>query len=222
LEIVLASGVKRQNRKQLKEIQYMKSHKTNFLRVVNSYGLRILIVTLLLAVWAIDGLAQRRVMECGARIVSQQPFGNERLCLFVPDTQDRTKVALRPCTPATSDPGFLWKIIRRDGGGLYITSATSGQERRMEVADYNKRNGGAIQMWGPNEGNGYRSQTWDFFPVGTNAMIVGVDSGLCMAVPLGSNRLDQEFLIQFNCSTARNFLWQVEPVRTGAERNDCR
>jgi hypothetical protein len=189
---------------------------------MRSSGLRLLVVTLFLAGSTADVLAQRRVMECGARIVSQQPFGNQRLCLFVPDTQDRTKVALRPCTQETSDPGFLWKIVRRDGGGLYIMSATSGQERRMEVADYSKYNEGSIQIWGPNIGDAYRNQTWDFFPVGTSSLIVGVDSGLCMAVPLGRNRLDQEFLIQYTCSGAPNFRWQVEPVRTGAERGDCR
>ena len=76
-------------------------------------------------------------------------------------------------------------------------------------------------MWGPNVGDGYRSQTWDFFPGTGGALIVNVDSGKCAAVPLGRNRLDQEFLIQYTCSRASNFTWQVEPVLGGAER-DCR
>jgi len=190
--------------------------------LANRTRLAPLVIAFLLTSLSVNVFAQSgRVMECGARIVSQQPFGKQRLCLFVPDTQDRTRIALRPCAQDTSDPGFLWKIVRRDGGGLYITSATSGQERRMEVADFSKTNGGAIQMWGANIGDAYRSQTWDFFPVGGSAQIIGIDSGLCMAVPLGRNRLDQEFLIQYVCSRASNFMWQVEPVRTGAER-DCR
>jgi hypothetical protein len=200
----------------------MKQHLGNFRgKGIRSFGLRLVIISLLVIAGTADALAQRRVMECGARIVSQQPFGGQRLCLFVPDTSDRTRVALRPCTQQTSDPGFLWKIVRRDGGGLYITSATSGQERRMEVADFSKVNGGNIQIWGPNAGDAYRSQTWDFFPTGSGSLIVGVDSGLCLAVPLGRSRLDQEVAIQFVCSAAQNFLWNVEPVRTGAER-DCR
>ena len=183
---------------------------------------RLSLVGIFLAMAVINSVAQSdRTLECGARIVSRQPFGGGRLCLFVSDTRDRTRVSLRPCTQETSDPGFLWKIVRRDGGGLHIISAMSGQERRMEVADYSKVNGGTIQMWGPNASDGYRNQTWDFFPVDPentgvlSFLIINVDSGKCLNVPLGRNRLDQEFLQQFTCERRPNDIWIVEPVQRG-------
>jgi len=195
---------------------------SSLVRTMKTSGLKLPLAAIILAASVVAASAQTgRIMECGARLVSTQPFDGGRLCLFVGDTRDKTKVALRPCTQQTSDPGFLWKIVRRDGGGLHLISATSGEERRMEVADFSKFDGGAVQIWGPNIGEGYRSQTWDFFPAAGGSLIVNVDSGKCLAVPLGRNRLDQEFMIQYSCSRAQNFTWQVEPVLTGADRG-CR
>lgn len=96
----------------------------------------------------------------------------------------------------------------------------------MEVADFNKNDGATIQIWGANAGNGFRSQTWDFFPVtnslnGANGvMIISVDSGKCLNVPLGRNRLDQEVAQLFTCARVPNDTWRVEPVLEGADR-DC-
>lgn len=185
--------------------------------------LRSLILRLTLAAALLTGFCEsnafaqsERVLECGARIVSNQPFGGtggDRLCLFVQTTNDRERVALRPCTMETARQNFLWKIVRRDGGGLFIISAMDiDRERRMEVADFGKDNGAAIQIWGANVGNGYRSQTWDFFPATNGVMIISVDSGKCLNVPLGRNRLDQEVLQQFTCERRPNDTWQIESV----------
>lgn len=164
-----------------------------------------------------------QTLECGARIVSNmRTEDGARLCLFAEDTGNGARVAIRRCG---SQPGFLWRIIRRDGGGLHILAASrADEERRMEVADFNKNNGGRIQMWSANiYGAGYRSQTWDFFPVaGGGSLIISVDSGKCLNIPLGTGSpLDQLFLQQFTCTRVANDTWTVEPVLTGAGR-DCR
>ena len=103
----------------------------------------------------------------------------------------------------------------------------------MEVADYKKDDGAAIRMWGRNTGVGdwYRNQTWDFFTPNSplsGVMIISVDSGKCLNVPLGRAPLDQEVLQLFTCSRtpddrwgARNDTWRIETVLPGAGR-DCR
>ena len=100
--------------------------------------------------------------------------------------------------------------MRRDGGGLNILSTLNDAKKRVEVADFSKFDGATIQIWGPNFNDGYRSQTWDFVPVPGGNLIVNVESGKCLAVPLGRNRLDQEVPIQYTCSRAPNFVWRVE------------
>jgi len=190
-----------------------------------------ILLTLVIAGFITPGaFAQSDTLECGARIVSNQPLSNgsgDRICLFVDGTGDRARVVLRGCSVKTADLRFLWRIIRHDGGGLYIRPAAAERaDRRMEVADFNKSDGAAIQIWGANAGNGYRSQTWDLFPVtnpftGVNGfMIISVDSGKCLNVPLGRSPLDQEVAQLFTCARALNDTWRIEPVLEGSER-DC-
>lgn len=162
-------------------------------------------------------------LECGARIVStMRTADGAKLCLTTEETNNGARVAVRRCG---NRPGFLWKIVRRDGGGVHIIPASNGEERRMDVEGFSKNNHARIQIWSPNwHGQGFRNQTWDFFPAGdgTNFLIISVDSGKCLNIPLGTGTpLDQLFLQQFTCSRAANDTWTIEPVQTGAA-TDCR
>ena len=179
-------------------------------RIVRASGLRFLLVAIFIAVLVTSASAQPGVTECGARIYSAQPFAGGQLCLYTSSTEDRARLLLRPCGADESRYEYLWKINRRDGGGVNILSLLNGAKKRMEVADFNKGDGATIQMWGENFGDGYRSQTWDFVPVPGGNLIVNVDSGKCLAVPLGRNPLDQEVPIQYTCSRATNFVWLVQ------------
>lgn len=118
-------------------------------------------------------------------------------------------MAVRRCGEG---PGFLWKVIRRDGGGLFILAATPNrdQQRRMEVAAWGKRDHDPIQIWGPNLGGWDRSQIWDFVPVGNGFLIMSVDSDKCLNIPLGANPVDQEFLQQYTCARHANDTWRLE------------
>jgi hypothetical protein len=178
--------------------------------ITRNSGLRFLLVVIFIAVPVGSAWAQPGVTECGARIYSAQPFAGGQLCLYTSSTEDRARLLLRPCAADESRYEFLWRITRHDGGGVNILSLLNGAKKRMEVADFNKADGGTIQMWGENFGNGYRSQTWDFVPVPGGNLIVNVDSGKCLAVPLGRNPLDQEVPIQYTCSRATNFVWTVQ------------
>ena len=191
----------------------------NFARINRAARLRLALVAALLAAGAVSASAQTGPpVEYGARIVSKQPYQGGRLCLALVDTTDRSRVGLRPCTEQTADQAFLWKITRRDGGGVYITAASRGEERRMEVADFNRSDGGVVQIWGPNALDGYRSQAWDFFPAAGGIMIVNINSGKCLNVPMGRNPLDQELVQQFTCARAANDTWIIEPVYTRLNR----
>ena len=178
--------------------------------ITRNSGLRFLLVVIFIAVPVGSAWAQPGVTECGARIYSAQPFAGGQLCLYTSSTEDRARLLLRPCAADESRYEFLWRISRRDGGGVNILSLLNGAKKRMEVADFSRADGGTIQIWGPNFGDGYRSQTWDFVPVPGGNLIVNVDSGKCLAVPLGRNRLDQEVPIQYTCSRAANFVWMVQ------------
>jgi hypothetical protein len=176
---------------------------------------RLSLAALFLAALSAGALAQTGPpVEYGARIVSRQTYQGARLCLALVDTTDRSRVGLRPCTEQTADQAFLWKITRRAGGGVYITAASRAEERRMEVADFGTGNGALVQIWGPNALEGYRPQAWDFFPVAGGVMIVNINSGKCLNVPLGRNPLDQELVQQFTCARAANDTWVIEPVYT--------
>lgn len=184
---------------------------------------RLLVALFIVGCAAPAALAQS-TLQCGARIVSSMrtPDGAP-LCLFVEDTSNGQRVAIRRCG---GRPGFLWRINRRDGGGLHIIAASQGtEEKRMDVEGWGKHDGARIHMWSPNwHGVGYRNQTWDFFPStrGDGFQIISVDSGKCLNIPLGTGTpVDQLFLQQFTCSNAVNDTWRIEPVLTGAERN-CR
>jgi len=190
-------------------------------RIMRASGLRMLLAAILIASTVASAAAQASVTECGARIYSAQPFSGGQLCLYTSSTEDRARLALRPCAEDESRYEFLWKITRRDGGGVNILSLLNGATKRMEVADFNKSDGAAIQIWGPNFGDGYRSQTWDFIPVPGGNLIVNVESGKCLAVPLGRNRLDQEVPIQYTCSRATNFIWTVQS-RLRSDNTFCR
>jgi hypothetical protein len=179
-------------------------------RITKKSILRFLLVGVFVAVPVASAWAQAGVTECGARIYSAQPFAGGQLCLYTSSTEDRARLLLRPCTADESRYEFLWRITRRDGGGVNILSLLNGAKKRMEVADFSRADGGTIQMWGENFGDGYRSQTWDFVPVPGGNLIVNVDSGKCLAVPLGRNPLDQEVPIQYTCSRASNFVWMVQ------------
>jgi hypothetical protein len=179
-------------------------------RITKKSILRFLLVVVFVAVPVASAWAQAGVTECGARIYSAQPFAGGQLCLYTSSTEDRARLLLRPCTADESRYEFLWRITRRDGGGVNILSLLNGAKKRMEVADFSRADGGTIQMWGENFGDGYRSQTWDFVPVPGGNLIVNVDSGKCLAVPLGRNPLDQEVPIQYTCSRASNFVWMVQ------------
>ena len=196
------------------------NNRTSLVSRVTS-GLRFLLVAILVAVSAVSASAQAAVTECGARIYSAQPFAGGELCLYTTSTEDRARLALRPCAADESRYEFLWKITRRDGGGVNILSLLNGATKRMEVADFSKSDGATIQIWGPNFGDGYRSQTWDFVPVPGGNLIVNVESGKCLAVPLGRNRLDQEVPIQYTCSRATNFVWTVQS-RLRSDNAFCR
>ena len=190
---------------------------THFAKPTVAARLRLALAALLLAAPGAAASAQTgsAPTEYGARIVSRQTYNGQRLCLSLVDTSDRARVGLRPCTEQTTDQAFLWRIRLRDGGGAYITAASRSDERRMEVADFSRGNGGVVQIWGPNVADGYKSQAWDFFPVAGGAvMIVNVNSGKCLNVPLGRNPLDQEFVQQYSCARAANDTWVIEPVLT--------
>ena len=190
-------------------------------KVTRTPGLRFFLVAILIAVSVVSASAQASVTECGARIYSAQPFAGGELCLYTSSTEDRARLALRPCAKDESRYEYLWKITRRDGGGVNILSLLNGATKRMEVADFSKSDGATIQIWGPNFGDGYRSQTWDFVPVPGGNLIVNVESGKCLAVPLGRNRLDQEVPIQYTCSRAANFVWTVQS-RLRSDNAFCR
>ena len=179
-------------------------------RITRTCELRFLLAVIFIAVPVASSSAQPGVTECGARIFSAQPFDGGQLCLYTSSTEDRARLLLRPCAADESRYEFLWRITRRDGGGVNVLSLLNGAKKRMEVADFSRVDGGTIQMWGENFGNGYRSQTWDFVPVPGGNLIVNVDSGKCLAVPLGRNPLDQEVPIQYTCSRATNFVWTVQ------------
>ena len=192
-------------------------------RAVKSSRARLLVAVFILGCAAPAALAQT-TLQCGARIVSSMrtPDGAP-LCLFAMDSNNGSRVAVRRCGNL---PGFLWRVVRRDGGGLHISTAIQGsEERRMDVQDFSKNNGARIHLWSPNiYGAGYRNQTWDFFPSnrGDGDLIISVDSGKCLNIPLGTGTpLDQLFLQQFTCSHAVNDTWRIQPVVTGAERG-CR
>lgn len=190
-----------------------------FANSLSAPRLRLPLVALFLAALHAGALAQTGPpTEYGARIVSRQTFKGQRLCLALVDTTDRARVGLRPCTEQTADQAFLWQIRRRDGGGIYITAASRGEERRMEVADFNRYDGGVVQIWGPNIADGYRSQAWDFFPANGGVLIVNVNSGKCLSAPMGRNPLDQEFAQQYTCTRAANDTWVIEPVLTRSPR----
>ena len=179
-------------------------------RIKRASSLRLLLIAILIAGSVANAAAQSGVNECGARIFSAQPFAGGELCLYTSSTEDRARLSLRTCGSDESRQEFLWRIMRRDGGGLNILSTLNDAKKRVEVADFSKSDGATIQIWGPNFNDGYRSQTWDFVPVPGGNLIVNVESGKCLAVPLGRNRLDQEVPIQYTCSRASNFVWRVE------------
>jgi hypothetical protein len=198
------------------------NNRTNFVSTATrTSGLRFFLIAILIAVSVTSASAQAAVTECGARIYSAQPFAGGELCLYTSSTEDRARLALRPCAPDESRYEYLWRLTRRDGGGVNILSLLNGATKRMEVADFSKSDGATIQIWGPNFGDGYRSQTWDFVPVPGGNLIVNVESGKCLAVPLGRNRLDQEVPIQYTCSRASNFVWMVQS-RLRSDNAFCR
>ncbi|HLM56577.1 MAG TPA: RICIN domain-containing protein [Pyrinomonadaceae bacterium] len=188
------------------------------IRAVKSSRARLLVALFILGCAAPAALAQS-TLQCGARIVSNMrtPDGAP-LCLFAMDSNNGSRVAVRRCGNL---PGFLWKITRRDGGGLHILTAIQGSEaRRMDVQDFGKHDGARIHLWSPNvHGIGYRNQTWDFFPSNRgdgSFHIISVDSGKCLNIPLGTGTpLDQLFLQQFACSHAINDTWRIQPVERG-------
>ena len=190
-----------------------------FAKALGAHRLSLPLVAIFIAALSAGASAQTGPpVEYGARIVSRQTYQGRRLCLALVDTTDRSRVGLRPCTEQTADQAFLWKITRRDGGGVYITAASRGEDRRMEVADFNRFDGGVVQIWGPNALDGYRSQAWDFFPAAGGIMIVNINSGKCLNVPMGRNPLDQELVQQFTCARAANDTWIIEPVYTRPNR----
>jgi hypothetical protein len=195
-----------------------------------SVGFRFLMVAIVITAWVATASAQLQLRppgstaaytECGARIYSAQPFDGGQLCLYTSSTEDRARLLLRPCAQDESRREFLWRIVRRwDNGGFKISSVLNGDgySRLMEVADFSKKDGATIQIWGPNFNDGYRSQTWEFFPVPGGNLIVNRESGRCLAVPLGRNRLDQEVPIQYECSREANFVWMVQSGLQYGER----
>ena len=150
---------------------------------------------------------------CGALIVSRHSFAGD-LCLFVPSSENGTKVQIRSCPGGGSSPhlGFLWRARRTVDGAWLITSLLTRDERRIEVQRAGKDNGSSVIIWGPAAPLFDKQQIWSFLPVQNGFRIIGLDSGKCLNVPLGRSPLNQESLQIFRCDDTRNNEWTIRPV----------
>ncbi len=100
-------------------------------RILGASRTRLVVALFIIGCAAPAAFAQS-TLQCGARIVSSMrtPDGAP-LCLYVEDTSNGQRVAIRRCG---GRPGFLWRITRRDGGGSHIIGRSQGtSEQRMDV-----------------------------------------------------------------------------------------
>jgi hypothetical protein len=150
---------------------------------------------------------------CGALIVSRY-LSSGYLCLFVPNSQNGTKVQIRSCPSPGSSPnlGFLWRAKRTVDGAWLITSLLSRDERRIEVERAGKDNGSAVIIWAPAAALFDKQQIWSFLPVQSGFKIVGLDSGKCLNVPLGRVPVNQQSLQIYQCEDAANNEWTLRPI----------
>ncbi|GBF06105.1 hypothetical protein DAERI_070103 [Deinococcus aerius] len=164
--------------------------------------------------------AAQETLQAGAMIVSSVSGAGGSLCLFVPNTRDRTPVEARPCpfnSGGRPELGFLWQVRRDPAGGVTVLSLASdvraADGRRMEVADWSTASHAAIQIWGANLFDS-SNQRWNLVPgPGGGVSLVSVRSGLCLDLPLsyGSPRVNGP-VQQFPCHGGDNQRWSFLPV----------